>query len=43
VYSPRHALKVSLPTSKGSVANIYKSQAALICGRSYPANAIICL
>jgi len=27
----------------GSVANIYKGQAALICGRNYPANAINCL
>ena len=24
----------------GSVANIYKGQAALICGRNYPAKAI---
>jgi len=29
--------------SSGSVANIYKGQAALICGRNYPANAINCL
>ena len=28
---------------RGSVANIYKGQAALICGRNYPANAINCL
>jgi hypothetical protein len=28
---------------KGSVAKIYKGQAALICGRNYPANAINCL
>ena len=27
----------------GSVVNIYKGQAALICGRNYPANAINCL
>jgi hypothetical protein len=27
----------------GSVANIYKGQAALIYGRNYPANAINCL
>jgi hypothetical protein len=31
------------PTKLGSVANIYKGQAALICGRNYPANAINCL
>ena len=30
-------------TKYGSVANIYKGQAALICGRNYPANAINCL
>jgi hypothetical protein len=29
--------------ASGSVANIYKGQAALICGRNYPANAINCL
>jgi hypothetical protein len=39
----KNTLKNTTGSKSGSVANIYKDQAALICGQNHPAKAINCL